>query len=408
MAKDIQYKYAIEDNSEGVVNIFSLTKEGSKGHKYYCPACHNEMYPTFGNKYEHHFRHNCDTCQRLNYLHNTAELLFLKEYKYCLENGTPFLLEIHSRIGCDRNCTACKNRLCLDFKDKTVVDLTKIYTDIKCEYRVKVDDHYRRPDILLTSKDGEQLWIEIWVTHETDTAKRQEGHIIELKIYNEKDLEQISNHELVKTVDNDLAVRLFNIEFDELGIVTKEVHTPEDCTAFRPISNRYNYSYTYRQTGKQRSKKPITPTIPVEEINPDNIEWVDLGLKSGTLWAKEDYALQVDFESAFYGYRKHVPSKTLATELYNECTREWDEETQCLRLIGPNGNYISFQVKDDHETYWLNFYEVWGDLGQCFHIFRDKRFLINDMSHEKPGRVRLVRRKSEITVVEKQLSLFDD
>lgn len=406
MAKDIQYKYAIEDHSERVVNISSLTKEHSKDHKYYCPDCRNEMYPTFGKKYEHHFRHNCDTCQRLNYLHTTAELLFLEEYTRCLNNGDPFLLEVHSRIGCDRNCTERKNRLCLAFKDTVIVDLTKIYTNIKREYRVLVGDHFRRPDILLTNYEGDELWIEIWVTHETDEAKRMDGHIVELKVYNEKDLEQISNHKLIKTVDNELAVRLFNVKLNERGIIAQETHNPDTCPSFKPVISRYNTYYIPQI--KPAAKKPAVSTnIPQNDIDIDSIEWIDLGLPSGTLWAKEDYETGVDFETAFYGYRKHLPS-TPDTEELLLCKREWDDVMHTLRVTGPNGNHISFKIKDDHITYWLNRFEEWGKFGQCVHIFQDRRIIPNDMSCDKPGNIRFVKRQSMTNRAQRQLTLFDD
>ena len=151
-------------------------------------------------------------------------------------------------------------------KNTAVVDLTKIYKSIKREYRVQVDDHFRRPDILLTSDTGEQLWIEIWVTHDTTVEKRKDGHIVELKIYNEKDLEQIRNHKLVKTTENELAVRLFNVEFDEICIVSKEEYNPEECTSFKPIHSRYSrerrgHQLFQKLTYKSAQKKPIVPVV---------------------------------------------------------------------------------------------------------------------------------------------------
>ena len=78
-----------------------------------------------------------------------------------------------------------------------------------------IDEHYRRPDILIESFDGKQLWIEIWVSHETDEEKRKDGRIIEIKINSEKDLEMIRNHKIVQSEGENLAVRLFNIEAED-------------------------------------------------------------------------------------------------------------------------------------------------------------------------------------------------
>lgn len=107
----IQYGFAFQDESEFIVDIDSLTRDSSAGHKYFCPQCRSEMYPTFGPIQEHHFRHNGTQCQHDTYLHSVAEYMFHAEYLKCLENSEPFILELHSRVPCDRNCTEKKNRI---------------------------------------------------------------------------------------------------------------------------------------------------------------------------------------------------------------------------------------------------------------------------------------------------------
>lgn len=384
-----EHRHALLDDSDKVVNISTLTREDCAGHTFRCPDCGNEMYPTFGNKYVHHFRHLGDVCQKNNYLHATAEYMFMEEYTRCLEDGLPFLLELHSHVSCDRHCTERKNRVCTSYKNTTTVDLTKIYTSVRCEHRVQIDQHYRRPDILLTSDEGEQLWIEIWVTHETVAEKRKDGHIVELKIISEKDLEQIRNHKLVKTTENELAVRLFNVEFNEKGIIRRETYSSDDCTSFRAVINKY--SLLRRASYKPAPKRPVTDEFPAVSLDPDSIEWVDLGLPSGILWAKEDYASHIGFGTAFHGYRKHLPSKADAYELHDNCSREWNPDTRTMTLVGPNGNTICFKIKEKHTSYWLDLYEEWGELGQCFHLCQDKSFYINDMPCGNPGNARLVK-----------------
>lgn len=387
MTADVHYNRALEDNLERVVNISSLTRERCTGHKYYCPDCHNEMYPTFGKKYEHHFRHLGEVCQRNNYLHATAEYMLLEEYTNCLKKGEPFLLELHSSVKCDRHCTEKKNRICTSFKDTCIVDLTKIYTSVKCEHRVQVEDHYRRPDILLTAENGEQLWIEIWVSHETVEDKRKDGHIIELKIKTEKDLEQITNHKLVKTTENELAVRLFNVEFEDKGVISKVVHNVEDCSSFKATLNKYDI---YRKSAYKPDQKK---TEVVEPIDLSSTKWVDLGLPSGTLWATDDYETNVNF---IYEYHKNMPSERDADELYENCTREWDNENNKLNFIGPNGNSISFKIKGKHTSYWLNAKDKWDEYAKCFHLCSDKTFHVNDMSCDKIGNIRLVMHASKV------------
>ena len=411
---DHKRNHAIEDDTDRVVDIFSLSRELCKGHKYYCPECRNEMYPTFGQKYVHHFRHLGTVCQKDNYLHATAEYMFLEEYNRCLDTGEPFLLELHSHVDCDNQCAERKNRRCMSHKNTMVVDLTKIYKNVKREYRVQVDDHFRRPDILLTSDTGEQLWIEIWVTHETTEEKRKDGHIVELKILNEKDLEQIRNHKLVKTTDNELAVRLFNVEFDETCIVSREEINPEECQSFKPVHSRYSRDRKgqllfKKPMYKSAQKKPVVPIIaPAEEIDLDSVEWVDLGLPSGILWAKDNYTSNVNFPTAYHAYRRHLPSYAEAKELerhYHE--KIWEADKKLMTYIGPNGNSISFKIQSDHESYWLNRYEVPNDIGQCLHVYADKRIFVNDMAQEKSGNVRFVKRLPKKPAVTEP-TLFDE
>lgn len=299
-----EYYETIEFKANGtyVEDLYSSVNTGvytyDAENKYYCPHCHSEMYPTFGPKQEHHFRHNGTQCQHDSHLHSVAEKMFQEEYLKCLENNEPFILELHSHVACDRNCTEKKNRICTSFHNTSCIDLTKIYTNVKLETNVSLEDgRFRRPDILLSSEDGEQLWIEIWVKHETKEEKRNDGHIIELKITTEKDLEQIKSHKLTKTTDNELAIRLFNVEFGDDCIISSTTH----------------------------------------DFNPDTIEWIDLGLPSGTLWAKEDSKSPLPFSMARNRYSLCLPSRSHAQELKEYCKRSWDSRTNRVQFIGPNG-----------------------------------------------------------------------
>ena len=97
----------------------------------------------------------------------------------------------------------------------------------------------------------------------------------------------------------------------------------------------------------------------------------------------EKYTRDVD------SFLKFAEGKELE-DLYRE--KIWDPDKRTMTYIGPNGTSISFSIKGDHESYWLNNYEVWNDLGQCIHIQSDKRICTNDMSQDKLGNVRLVKR----------------
>jgi hypothetical protein len=193
---------------------------------------------------------------------------------------------------------------------------------VKLETNVNVEDgRYRRPDILLTSDSGEQLWIEFWVKHETSEEKRNDGHIIELKITSEKDLEQIKNHKLTKTVDNELAVRLFNVEFGEDCIVSRTNYDSQTCTNF---SELVQFRKPFAKSSYYQ-KRPSRPTIDIDlsddVFDVSTIEWVDLGLPSGTLWAKCNSGSQLSFHIAKNRFTTNLPSKVQAQELHRECNR---------------------------------------------------------------------------------------
>lgn len=386
MDKDmVQYGYALLDDSQQIVAIDQLNREKSQGHSFYCPNCHERMYPTFGQKYIHHFRHIGQKCQYSNYLHNIAKTVFKQEFERCRKDNIPFLLELHAPTKCDRDCLLKSKNECKKF-DRTTVDLAKLYTSITLEQTLFIDDHSRRPDILLKSDDGQQLWIEIWVSHETPVDKRDDGPIVELKISSENDLKQFQNHHITQSEENELAVRYFNVEFrDSQDAVQISKHDCQNCHGYAARPSIPEVTHTHRNTAYRQASNnyqkyipPVkaTPQVPIMPASGSR-EWIDLGLPSGTLWAKTDVETQISFGSAIRTYGILVPSKEQAEELQQCCSREWDPVTKTLIIKGPNGNSISFYCPYDDTMFWLNTKECW-DCGRCYHLGKDKRFWIND------------------------------
>lgn len=485
MTKDeVRYGYALLDDTKHTVSIDDIDRPFTRLHKFYCPHCHNEMYATFGEVQLPHFRHNGDKCQHSKYLHDLAEHVFYEEYSKCLDNGWPFFLELRIPTPCNKACVLKKYADCKEHYIQKTVDLTKEYTLISLETRVDIDDRYRRPDILLESLDGKQLWVEIWVSHETEEDKRKDGRIIEIKIETEKDLEKIRQHKIVQSEGEDLAVRIFSIETDgaddlfedeesissikypcekyfcfEVGTggakaeVIDYIRTTVSTDLTYRLILRLNWKgshnshegstgkqttendlqavcfqryYSYGEDGplyqdksydslivsewKAASFKPTpiqgstpyhrsyyrpryqpTPQPTPAPVDITDMEWVDLGLPSGTLWAKDDVNGKTSFMGARRSYGSHVPSRTNAYELSEHCTKKWDDSAHALVFTGPNGNSISFPCKESNKSYWLNAYEH-GDpqFGQCFHIGPDGHFWINDKEAYSAIYVRLV------------------
>lgn len=482
MAKDeVLYGYALLDESGRTIYIDDIDRQFTRRHKFYCPHCHNEMYATFGEVQLPHFRHNGDRCRHEQYLHDLAEHVFYEEYSQCLKNGLPFFLELGIPIPCNKACVLKDHADCREHYIRKTVDLTREYTLISLETRVDVDGGYRRPDVLLESLDGNQLWIEIWVSHETDEEKRREGRIIEIKIDSERDLEKIRQHRIVQSEGKDSSVRLFGIDRNVAeesepaikypceqyycfevgnGDVREEIiddirttidpdlsyravlrlnwqggHRGEEgnkgeqvtdrvlrdfcfgryysnggddprflsrsyvpllvsewkAASFRPTLIQGRTAYR-RSCNKPRNSSPKQLTMPTAEIS--NMEWVDLGLPSGILWANADIEGTTTFSLARNAFGAHIPSMSNARELYDHCTIVWEARTQELIFSGPNGNTISFPCKVANKSYWLDI-SYWQDgeaFGQCFHIGPDRHFWINDKDASSAIHVRLVRR----------------
>lgn len=485
MAKDeVLFGYALLDDSKHTVSIDDIDRPFTRLHKFYCPHCHNEMYATFGEVQQPHFRHNGDKCQYSKYLHDLAEHVFFEEYSKCLDTGQPFFLELHLPTPCNKACVLNKYADCKEHYIQKTVDLTKEYTLISLESRVDIENRYRRPDILLESLDGKQLWVEIWVSHETEEDKRKDGRIVEIKINTEKDLEKIRQHKIVQSEGEDLDVRVFSIETDGTDVVfenekasssikypcekyycfevgtggakaeiiesikttvspglsyrlilrlnwkgshdaiegsigTKTTENELQAICFRRYSSfrkdgllyRDEYcdsliahewksdafkptliSYTkpYHRSYNKSRYQPTPSPAPVS-VDLSDTEWVDLGLPSGTLWAKADIDDKMSFNAARKSFGSHMPSKNNADELREYCTKKWDDSAQELVFTGPNGNSISFPCKEKNKSYWLNANER-GDsrYGQCFHIGPDGHFWINDKEAYSVICIRLV------------------
>ena len=96
------------------------------------------------------------------------------------------------------------------------------------------------------------------------------------------------------------------------------------------------YADGYRDGFKDCHEK-----IPVD-LSRDRIEFVDLGLPSGTLWSSEkkknnDGLLYLPYEEAL---ELNVPTNNQCWELFDSCIFTFKDNQMCC--IGPNGNYLTF------------------------------------------------------------------
>ena len=98
------------------------------------------------------------------------------------------------------------------------------------------------------------------------------------------------------------------------------------------------YADGYRDGYKDREEE-----IPID-LRDHKTEYVDLGLPSGTLWAK-DYEMEPDKSTAYLPYAKaalmNLPTKEQWEELKLTC--KIVKKRYEFVCIGPNGNSISFR-----------------------------------------------------------------
>lgn len=384
----IQYSFALIDESEDYVNISDIDRAFAAEHKFRCPCCNKEMYATFGPIKVPHFRHNGEKCDYDNYLHAIAEDYFLKEFSACIDQKQSFLLDYTLPVKCDQKCIVDRN-ICGVLKQERSIDLAQKYTRISREKRVSVDGSFRRPDILLESEYGEQLWVEIWVKHKTVEDKRKQGNILEIKISYEGDLEQFKEHHLKESE---------RVHYYPQDSVIKECDDPvipEDKSISEPKLTQNEetlQSSAWREERPNKDDKYDFRARVKPEPQDDVVfsGWIDLGLPSGTLWANGTSG-KMDFGVAIEKYGDNVPTSAQFDELRSNCKADW-EDMYFARFTGPNGNSIRLK----HGWYWLNSYNMSHkptNRADCIHLFFGGHGLINDKEVFKELSVRLVNHK---------------
>ena len=200
----IKYKSAY--NSLGkVVSIKDIEKVNNvKKEIYTCISCEKELIPKIGKINQHHFAHKeILTCNPETYLHKLGKILFYQEYKDCLIENKPFIIELYH----DRICNKCEpdfNKVCKLEKILQKHDLTLHFDKIALEKK----EAGFIPDVTLSSKNGEEkIFIEIVVTHfSTEQKLLSNNRIIEFEVQDETDLDTIRQHHI--SVDH------YNVTFE--------------------------------------------------------------------------------------------------------------------------------------------------------------------------------------------------
>lgn len=110
--------------------------------------------------------------------------------------------------------------------------------------------------------------------------------------------------------------------------------------------------FTYEeQDGKWYRTVNINPlAVPSDEdLFGKAPAWVDLGLPSGRLWAAENEPGYHQFDEAVKTFGDMLPSAEAWQELFDQSTREWDDDRKGYVLTGPNGNSIFLPTDGGHD-----------------------------------------------------------
>lgn len=101
------------------------------------------------------------------------------------------------------------------------------------------------------------------------------------------------------------------------------------------------------------------------DLRDKQTEFIDLGLPSGTLWAKDHEATNGCYMYLPYddAAKLSIPTETQWDDLLKTCRFIWSVKNYNYECIGPNGNFITFsiagyKITDNEEqnsfAFWVN------------------------------------------------------
>ncbi|MGY6630546.1 MAG: hypothetical protein ACXIUL_05995 [Wenzhouxiangella sp.] len=143
------------------------------------------MRPVIGEKTRWHFRHKVSQdCSLETYLHKMGKRVFIETYQACVSQGTSYTFEYDVPV----NCNYCSHGPCAKGMGKSTYNLAKTFSKISEEKR----DNGLIPDILIESKSGNKIYIEIAVIHASSDEKiASKTRIIEIYISDESDIDSL-------------------------------------------------------------------------------------------------------------------------------------------------------------------------------------------------------------------------
>lgn len=194
MASDIRYRFA--NDSNGVLtDVSKLDREtvDQLGMRFTSLDYGQDLVARLGTKRRKHFAHKPGTevqGSRETYLHALGKRFFRKMYQRCLDEQLPYYIVYEEKRTCNR-LEADYGLSCKLKPERKRFDITKKFTELKEEVR----DGRFIPDLsLFAPANGEKIYIEIAVTHDSSSEKIASGiRIIEFKLFDEDDVDLIAS-----------------------------------------------------------------------------------------------------------------------------------------------------------------------------------------------------------------------
>ena len=177
-------------------------------------------------------------------------------------------------------------------------------------------------------------------------------------------LREKKNEELIAKEKSSRAFfeRASNVLGDKIHVLQQ---TGPNVTKFCFDYGQLRFTYE-EQAGKWYRTYQINPlAVPSDEdLFGKAPTWVDLGLPSGHLWAAENEAGYHQYDEAVKTFGDMLPSADAWQELFDQCSRKWDDNRKGYILTGPNGNTIFLPAKGwqhwNEETNELNGGDVYS------------------------------------------------
>ena len=108
--------------------------------------------------------------------------------------------------------------------------------------------------------------------------------------------------------------------------------------------------------------------VKVEKV--EDMQWIDLGLPSGTLWADRNADGYHTYGEAVSKFGDSLPSARQMAELMECCCIKWDDDRKGLSVTGRNGNSIFLPALGYRDDDSQNVYGV-GEYGHYWTSFHD-------------------------------------